>query len=85
MLQEAQVNTMIFPSSASVEPFLAALADCDINGIELLNDKQVIAMGELTRAAAVNVGLISAEKPASPTKEAVVDYLIGHPLEGAQI
>ncbi|MBM7654238.1 uroporphyrinogen-III C-methyltransferase [Neobacillus cucumis] len=85
MLQEAQVNTMIFPSSASIEPFLAALADCDINGTELIKDKQVIAMGELTKAAALNVGLISAEKPASPTKEAVVDYLIGHPLQGAQV
>ncbi|MEH7117549.1 uroporphyrinogen-III C-methyltransferase [Neobacillus vireti] len=84
MLHEAQVNTMIFPSSASVKPFMAAMRDCDINAIELLDGKQVIAMGELTQAAAFNAGLVSTEKPVSPSKEALVNYLVEHRLQGVQ-
>jgi len=84
MLKEAQINTMIFPSSASVKPFMTALAECDINAGKLLNGKQVIAMGELTQAAAINAGLGSPEVPVSASKEALVNYLVEHPLRGVE-
>ena len=84
MLKEAQVNTVILPSSASVKPFMTALAECDLHAIELLKGKQVIAMGELTLAAAKNAGLGSLEMPVSPSKEAVVNYLVEYPLQGVQ-
>jgi uroporphyrinogen III methyltransferase / synthase len=84
MLKEAQVNTLIFPSSASVKPFMAALAECDIEPGELLNAEQVIAMGELTRAAAINAGLVSTEMPVCPSREALVNYMVEHPLKGVQ-
>ncbi|MEH7093671.1 uroporphyrinogen-III C-methyltransferase [Neobacillus vireti] len=84
MLKEAQVNTVILPSSASVKPFMTALAECDIHAIELLKDKQVIAMGELTKTAAVNAGFGSPGVPVSPSKEALVNYMVEHPLQGVQ-
>ncbi|PLS05664.1 uroporphyrinogen-III C-methyltransferase [Neobacillus cucumis] len=84
MLKEAKINTMIFPSSASVEPFLTTLEDCQMNAAELLHQVQVIAMGELTQAAAIKAGLAETEKPVTPTKEALVDYMVKHPLQGVQ-
>jgi uroporphyrin-III C-methyltransferase len=84
MLKEAQVNTVILPSSASVKPFMAALADCDINAVELLKDKQVIAMGELTQTAALHAGLASTKRPSCPSREALVNYMVEHPIQGVQ-
>ncbi|WP_160724261.1 uroporphyrinogen-III C-methyltransferase [Bacillus sp. USDA818B3_A] len=84
MLDEAEVNTMIFPNSASVEPFMAALAECNISAVEFLNSKQVLTLGETTKSAAIQAGLVSAEMTLNPSKEALVNHLVEHPLQGVQ-
>lgn len=75
MLDEADVNTMVFPSSASVEPFVNALGVCDLNAKELLQGLDVVSMGKQTEAAVVKAGLPSAGMPAYATKEALIEYL----------
>jgi uroporphyrin-III C-methyltransferase len=81
MLDEANVNTMVFPSSASVELFVKALAACDLNAFELLQGLQVVSMGRQTEAAVVSAGLPSYGLPENATKEALVAYLAARPVE----
>lgn len=80
MLDEAELNTMIFPSSASVELFINALRECDLNAFELLKGLQVVSMGRQTEKAVVNSGLPSHGIPAFATKEALVEYLAERPV-----
>jgi uroporphyrinogen-III synthase len=80
MLDEANVNTMVFPSSASVEPFVNALTECDINAAEFLKGLQVVSMGKQTEAAVIKAGFPSAGMPANATKEALVEYLAARPV-----
>jgi uroporphyrin-III C-methyltransferase len=80
MIAEANVNTMVFPSSASIEPFVEALTDCGLNAEELLRDLQVVSMGKQTLAAVAQAGFPSTGMPDSPTKEALVAYLAGLPV-----
>lgn len=75
MLSEAAVNTMIFPSSASVEPFVEALKKCDINAVSFLKEMQVVSMGAQTRVAVIKAGLPSTGMPGEATKESLVAYL----------
>lgn len=75
MVGEAALNTMIFPSSASVEPFVEALSKCGIGTPELLQDLQVVCMGKQTLAAVENAGLRSDGMPEHATKEALINYL----------
>jgi uroporphyrinogen III methyltransferase/synthase len=75
MLEEAEVNTMIFPSSASVEPFIEGLKECGIEASELLKNASVVCMGSQTMKAVERAGIKPDGVPASATKEAVVDYL----------
>ena len=81
MLDEAEVNTMVFPSSASVEPFVQALSECDLNAVELLQGLHVVSMGKQTAAAVGKAGFMSHGMPASATKEALVEYLAVRPVE----
>ncbi|MDF2788864.1 MAG: uroporphyrinogen-III C-methyltransferase, partial [Neobacillus sp.] len=81
MFDEADVNTLVFPSSASIEPFVKALGECDFNAFELLKEIQVVSMGEKTAAAFLKAGLPSSGMPAHATKEALVDYLAARPVE----
>ncbi|MBV7506239.1 uroporphyrinogen-III C-methyltransferase [Bacillus sp. sid0103] len=81
MLDEANLNTMVFPSSASVELFVKALNDCDLDTTDLLKGLQVISMGKQTEAAVESAGIPSHGQPAHPTKEALVDYLVALPIE----
>ena len=80
MLEEADVNTMVFPSSASVEPFVEGLKECGIHALELLKELQVICMGKQTMAAVAGAGLTSHGIPETATKEALVKYLTGQPF-----
>jgi uroporphyrin-III C-methyltransferase len=75
MMSEADVNTTIFPSSASVEPFVEALKKCDINAVSFLKEMQVVSMGAQTRATVIKAGLPSNGMPAEATKESLVAYL----------
>ncbi|WP_462412764.1 uroporphyrinogen-III C-methyltransferase [Neobacillus sp. Marseille-QA0830] len=77
MLGEAHVNTVIFPSSASVEPFLEGLKSCEMDSGEFLHDVQVVSMGKQTSEAVVSAGLPSNGMPEQPTKGALVQFLSG--------
>lgn len=81
MLDEAKLNTMIFPSSASVECFMNALSECNLNASELLEGSQVVSMGRQTEDAVVSTGLPSHGVPAFATKEALVEFLAARPVE----
>ncbi|MEH7073015.1 uroporphyrinogen-III C-methyltransferase [Neobacillus drentensis] len=81
MLDEANVNTMVFPSSASVDLFVKAVNECDLNVVDLLQELEVVSMGRQTEGAVVTAGLPSHGVPENPTKEALVEYLAARPKE----
>lgn len=85
MLAEANLNTVVFPSSASIEPFVEALTECGLNAEGLLRDLQIVSMGKQTLAAVAQAGFTSTGMPGSPTKEALVAYLAGLPVREGQI
>lgn len=74
-LGDAALNTMVFPSSASVEPFVAALRECGIEAAELLKELQVVSMGKQTLAAVEKAGLPSHGMPEKATREALIEFL----------
>jgi uroporphyrin-III C-methyltransferase len=74
MIEDAHLNTVIFPCSAAVEPFLENLNECDIDSENLLRNLQVICMGKQTLAAAA--GIKHAGMPKSGTKQALIQYLM---------
>lgn len=80
MLDEAEVNTMIFPSGASVGVFIEGLKKCNIDAFDLLKDVQVVCMGQQTKEQVEAVGLESIGMPVSATREALIDYLIQCPI-----
>ncbi len=75
MLEEAEVNTVIFPCKASIEPFLAGLKDCGIAGKTFTQSKQVVCMGKQIAFALEEAGLPVSGIPLAATKEAMVEYL----------
>lgn len=80
MLEEANVNTMIFPSAASVGVFIEGLKKCSMDVFKLLKDVQVVCMGQQTKDEVEKVGLLSDGMPDNPTKDALVEYLVQHPI-----
>jgi uroporphyrin-III C-methyltransferase len=80
MLEEADVNTMVFPSAASVGVFIESLNECSMDAYDLLKNVQVVCMGQRTKEAAERVGLIADGMPEKATKEALVEYLVQCPL-----
>jgi uroporphyrin-III C-methyltransferase len=79
MLEEGNVNTMVFPSAASVEVFIDSLKKCSIDVYTLLKDVQVVCMGKHTKAAVEAAGLMADAVPKSATREALVEYLVQCP------
>jgi uroporphyrin-III C-methyltransferase len=75
MLEEADVNTVVFPSSSSVEPFVDALSECGLAAVSLLKEMQVVSMGVQTQAAVIKAGLPTTGMPDHATKEGMVAYL----------
>ncbi|WP_413304259.1 uroporphyrinogen-III C-methyltransferase [Bacillus sp. 1P10SD] len=75
MLEEADVNTVVFPSSSSVEPFVNALSECGFDTVSLLKKLQVVSMGVQTQAAVIKAGLPPTGMPEQATKEGLVAYL----------
>ncbi|MEC1524389.1 uroporphyrinogen-III C-methyltransferase [Neobacillus niacini] len=80
MLEEAQVNTMVFPSGASVGVFIEGLKKCGIDLFDLLEDVQVVCMGQHSKEQVERAGLESVGMPISATREALIDYLIQCPI-----
>ncbi|WP_312475451.1 uroporphyrinogen-III C-methyltransferase [Neobacillus sp.] len=81
MLEEADVDTVVFPSSGSVEPFVEGLRECSISAEELLTNVQVVSMGKQTIDAVVDFGLRSIGMPKKATKEALVEFLAANQVE----
>jgi uroporphyrin-III C-methyltransferase len=81
MLEEADINTMVFPSAASVDVFIEGLEKCDIDVSDLLKDVQVVCMGQQTKNAVERVGLSADGMPESATRKSLVDYLIQCQIE----
>ena len=75
MLEEADVNTVVFPSSSSVETFVDALSECGFDTVSLLREMQVVSMGLQTQAAVIKAGLPTTGMPDQATKEGLVAYL----------
>ena len=75
MLEEAEVNTVLFPSAASVKPFLKEIESAGLNVDELFAGAEVACLGNETRkeigAAGLKMGII----PAEPTKDSLIKSL----------
>ncbi|HEY2421714.1 MAG TPA: uroporphyrinogen-III C-methyltransferase [Neobacillus sp.] len=82
MLEEAEVNTVIFPCIAALKPFMESLKECGITPDEVLKNSQVVCMGKQTMDAAASVGLLHAEVLDRANKNGMVDYLAGKPVRG---
>lgn len=82
MLAEADINTVVFPSKAAVAALLEGLKECDIDALQLLNERQVISIGPQTRKAIEGTGIKVAGMSRTATKEALVDLLASCPIEG---
>jgi uroporphyrinogen III methyltransferase / synthase len=84
MLEEADVNTMIFPCKAAVEPFLAGLKECGIEAEAFLANMPIICMGEQTKKAVEFAGMKTTQMPEKPTRESLIAYLAKNNEVGAK-
>jgi uroporphyrin-III C-methyltransferase len=75
MLAEADVNTVVFPCSAAVEPVVKVLEECGVDAGGFLKRLQIVAMGNRTLSAVVKAGLNGAVMPEKATKEALIELL----------
>ena len=82
MIEEADVNTVVFPSRASVGAMIEGLIECGIEADELFKNLQVVCMGQQTRNAVEDAGFKIDGMPQSPTKEALIEYLVQRPFVG---
>lgn len=76
MLAEADVNTVVFPSSASVEPVVKALEECGVEALKFFHGLQIVAMGTQTHSAAEEAGLNGVLIPEKATKDALIELLL---------
>ncbi|CAH0343990.1 uroporphyrinogen-III C-methyltransferase [Bacillus sp. CECT 9360] len=75
-LEEVKLDTIVFPSSASVQQFIEGLKTTRLSEQEVIKDLKVICMGNHTYEAAIVNGLKPNGMPSSPTYEALVDFLV---------
>ncbi len=74
-LEEAEVNTVIFPCKAAIKSFLEGLKECEIQTDVFLNNLSVICMGSQTWQEAEREGLNPDGMPEAATSEALMEYL----------
>lgn len=79
MFKEARIDTIIFPSSLSIKVLLNEMERTDLIPKALLQQAEIICMGEKTAAAAKASGIVPKTKNMlkQPTKDAVVSCLLG--------
>ncbi|RFU63911.1 uroporphyrinogen-III C-methyltransferase [Peribacillus glennii] len=75
MMQEARLDTAVFPSSASVQQFSSGLKSSGLLLKDVMNGLNVVCMGEHTYNTAEEYGFNPKGMPDSPTKEALVQFL----------
>jgi uroporphyrinogen III methyltransferase / synthase len=69
MLDEATIDTVIFPSSQSISPFLDRISK------KYLTNAKTICMGEKTLQTAKELGLHPLGMPTLPTRNALIDFI----------
>lgn len=74
MLEDAKLDTVIFPSSKSVQPFLEALKMCNLEQ-DLLTGLKIACLGEQTRDLLQFVGLNVKEIPEDPSADSLIQML----------
>ncbi|SDN20622.1 uroporphyrinogen-III C-methyltransferase [Bacillus sp. OK048] len=80
MVEEADVNTMVFPSAAAVGLFIESLKKCSINVFDLLKEVQVVCMGQQSKDAVECARLVADGMLETATRDALVEYLVQNPL-----
>lgn len=75
MLKEAEVDTVVFPCSAAIEPFMVALAASGIDASDFFADKSIVCMGKSTWDGLLNAGLTPDGMPSEATKEGLIQFL----------
>ena len=75
MIEEAEVNTIIFPSAAAVRVLMETGIKSGFIPASLLDTAEIAALGEKTANALKECGLEADIMPAQPTKEALADSL----------
>jgi uroporphyrinogen III methyltransferase / synthase len=72
MLEEAQIDTILFPSGQSVAPFLQEI---DKISATLLSSSKIICMGEQSLQTAQQLGLNPFGMPELPTSASLLEFL----------
>jgi uroporphyrinogen III methyltransferase / synthase len=75
MLGEAQVNTILFPSSSAVKVFMDEGVDKGYIEKELLEKAEIVCLGEKTKNSLQEFSYQADLIPESPSKEGVVNCL----------
>ncbi|MBY0098041.1 uroporphyrinogen-III C-methyltransferase [Mesobacillus maritimus] len=75
MLDEAQVNTIVFPSSGAVKVFMAEGVNKGLIGKELLEKAEIVCLGEKTKNSLREFSYQADLVPETPSKEAVITCL----------
>lgn len=75
MIEEAEVNTIIFPSAASVRVMMEAGIGSGVVPASLLDTAEIAALGEKTANTLREYGIKPDIVPEQPTKDALVDSL----------
>ncbi|MBE4910624.1 uroporphyrinogen-III C-methyltransferase [Bacillus luteolus] len=75
MLEESTLDTVVFPSSASVQAFLEGLRSAGVNSNEFLANLKVICMGSNTWEASVVNNILPDDMPEVATAEGLVECL----------
>lgn len=75
MLDEAQVNTILFPSSGAVKVFMDEGVDKGIIEKGLLEKAEIVCLGERTKASLQEYSYQADVVPETPSKEGVVNCL----------
>jgi uroporphyrin-III C-methyltransferase len=76
MLEEAVLDTVIFPCKAAVAPFVAGMKECGLEQSEFVNGLSVISMGQQTWNELEKAGYLPKGMPPKATREALIEYLI---------
>jgi uroporphyrinogen III methyltransferase/synthase len=76
MLEEADINTVVFPCKAAVESFLTGVKECGLDPFEFVKDLPITCMGQQTWNELEKSGFKPKGMPAKATREALIDYLI---------
>nr|WP_263323752.1 uroporphyrinogen-III C-methyltransferase [Neobacillus sp. Marseille-Q6967] len=79
MLGEAAINTVVFPSKASVHLFLKGLEDCEMNSIDFLKSKEIVCMGKQTLGELQDHGITSVGMTETADRAALIT-LLAQPL-----